>query len=277
MPKFDIISDIHCDLWVKQNQTVDKFKRFIEMHIKPKSDYIIIAGDLAHDRKHGLMFIEAFKKFYKRIVFVFGNHDYYMTFKEQEIYSNFREKIAVYKNELCSMGVDVLDGTYTIIDGVKIFGCAGWYDFSYIDKFWKNIPDYEIGRLWSHTMNDANWIKGLRGDTHLESFDNVRALFMSEQEKFYRFDDYIDSDIIVSHVSPVNEPMYIPEEYRYDKGTAFFCYDGIDVVKNTIAKYWIFGHTHKVIDFELFDTKMICNPLGYRHEKNKNGVKVIEI
>jgi predicted phosphodiesterase len=277
MTKFDVLSDIHCDLWIKSNPTVNKFKRFINIHVKPVSDYIIIAGDLAHDKENGLMFLKALQSFYKRVIIVLGNHDYYMTKREQLSYPSYKERIDVYKNEMRLMNIDILDGDLIKIDDVKIGGMGGWYDFSYIDMFWKNIPDYEIGKLWSDTMNDSNWIKGLKGNTHLESFDNVRSLFADEMEKFYKNDKLKTVDIFVTHVSPVNEPVYIPEEFRYDKMTSFFCYNGIEDIKDSSAKYWIFGHTHTKMEYELFDTKMICNPLGYQHENNKAKAIQIEV
>lgn len=277
MVKFDVLSDIHCDLWIKSNPTVNKFKRFIKIHIKPVYDYIIIAGDIAHDKENGLMFLKALQSFYKRIFLCLGNHELYCTKKEQLIYPSYKERIEVYKNELRLMNIDVLDGDLIEIDGVNIFGVGGWYDFSYMDKFWKNIPDYEIGKLWSDTMNDGNWIKGLKGNTHLESFDNVRSLFTDELEKFYKDDKYLEADILVTHVSPVNEPMYIPEEFRYDKGTSFFCWNGIYEIQQCNAKYFIFGHTHKKMEYELFGVKMLCNPMGYEHERLKAKAIQIEV
>jgi len=270
--KIDILSDIHCDHWVKQNQNINKFKRFIELQIKPKSDYIIIAGDLAHSMDNGIKFIKALKEYYKRIIMVFGNHDYYMTEKEFKKYPSYKEKIADYKSKL---DIDILDGDLIEIEGIKIFGCGMWYDFSYLNTYWANtFPNEHFkGKLWSDTMNDSNWIKELKGNTHTESYNNVMNLFYNEISKF---DKYSNADIIVTHVSPVNIPSLMIERYRNDPVSSFFCYNGIDQVKNCIAKYWIFGHTHVELEYELFNTKMICNPLGYPHEKH-NKIKTIEI
>ena len=60
----------------------------------------------------------------------------------------------------------------------------------------------------------------------------------------------------------------------------FFCFDGEEYLKNGNMKYWIFGHNHNVIEYEEFNVKCICNPLGY-HKESGNGqwtkIKQIEV
>jgi len=31
-------------------------------------------------------------------------------------------------------------------------------------------------------------------------------------------------------------------------------------------KYWVFGHTHDAIEYEMENVKFLCNPLGYPNE-----------
>ena len=33
-------------------------------------------------------------------------------------------------------------------------------------------------------------------------------------------------------------------------------------------KYWVFGHTHDAIEYEMEDVKFLCNPLGYPTESD---------
>ncbi len=35
-------------------------------------------------------------------------------------------------------------------------------------------------------------------------------------------------------------------------------------------KYWIYGHTHDAMEYELHEVKCICNSLGYPGEGNSN-------
>lgn len=34
---------------------------------------------------------------------------------------------------------------------------------------------------------------------------------------------------------------------------------------------WIHGHTHDAFDYELYGTKVVCNPRGYPEEANSSG------
>ena len=46
----------------------------------------------------------------------------------------------------------------------------------------------------------------------------------------------------------------------------FFVCEMDDVIEKTKPKYFFHGHTHSKIDYQLFNTKVICNPHGYPDE-----------
>lgn len=275
--KCDILSDIHIDFWVKNAQRLGKHKRFIEQRIKRDGDHIIIAGDISHGMKSGLAFLKQLKNFYKRVIVVFGNHDYYMPHSESYKYGTYKDKIIDYENKLRDLGIDILTGQTIDVDGVKIFGTGMWYDFSYAKQMRNGISDFVIGHNWDDGMNDANWIKGLKGEHPFISYKNNIELFNSELDKMMG-DEAILADIIVSHVSPLNERKYIDERFRYDLLTGCFVFDGMSIVETTTAKYWIYGHQHKISEIEVSGTKMICNALGYpNHDKNNAKTITIEV
>ena len=41
-----------------------------------------------------------------------------------------------------------------------------------------------------------------------------------------------------------------------------------NILKEVIQtmKYWVFGHTHDAIEYEMEDVKFLCNPFGYPNE-----------
>lgn len=40
-------------------------------------------------------------------------------------------------------------------------------------------------------------------------------------------------------------------------------------------QYWVFGHTHDAIEYEIGDVKFLCNPLGYPSESEYGeGIKM---
>jgi hypothetical protein len=71
---------------------------------------------------------------------------------------------------------------------------------------------------------------------------------------------------MITHINPSNLREHQNPEYANEYSTGFFCFDGLKFLKNTTAKYWIFGHTHSKLDYEYNNTKVLSNPLGYPSE-----------
>ena len=275
--KFDILSDVHIDFWVKNAQRLGKHKRFIEQRIKRDGDHIIIAGDISHGMKSGLAFLKQLKNFYKRVIIVFGNHDYYMPHSEKDRYADYKEKMIDYENKLRDLGIDILTGQTIDVDGIKIFGTGMWYDFSYGKKMRKGVSDFVIGHNWDSGMNDANWIKGLKGEHPLVSYKNNLELFDVEYDKLMG-DEFIMADMIVSHIQPLNEMKYIDPRFQHDLLTGCFAFNGMDLLDITTAKHWIYGHTHTIQEYDVKGTKLICNPLGYpNYDKNNAKTLTLEV
>ena len=88
--------------------------------------------------------------------------------------------------------------------------------------------------------------------------------------------------IVVTHHVPsykgVHPRFMLKEEDRvYNK---FFVCD----VENMIVKYqpkmWLHGHTHDSYDYKIGETRVICNPLGYKYESRFGKLfedKIVEI
>jgi len=46
-----------------------------------------------------------------------------------------------------------------------------------------------------------------------------------------------------------------------------------DVIEKYRPELWVHGHTHVPCDYELFDTRIICNPGGYPEENRRSGFR----
>ena len=78
--KVDILSDTHFDNWFGYNTIPDK-ETVVEFwrSLKPKGDYLIIAGDIGHDLIQNIAVLNILKEvFYKEIIITLGNHDHYV-------------------------------------------------------------------------------------------------------------------------------------------------------------------------------------------------------
>ena len=85
---------------------------------------------------------------------------------------------------------------------------------------------------------------------------------------------------MITHVNPSCSEEHINEKYHNNPTNTFFTFYGSKYYNNGTMKYWIFGHNHNVIEYEEFNVKCICNPLGY-HKESGNGqwtkIKQIEV
>jgi len=71
---------------------------------------------------------------------------------------------------------------------------------------------------------------------------------------------------MITHVNPSFDEKHIDSKYHNSPINTFFTFDGSKFFKNGSMKYWVFGHTHDSIEYDIGNIKFLCNPLGYPHE-----------
>ena len=270
--KIDILSDLHFDNYFYGKYTKDDVINFYSQIIDFNNcgDVLVIAGDLGHNNHQNIKILKILKEFYKNIVCVLGNHDYYLVGKENkslfkgsfERVFNMRELINKQENIYC------LDGDIVEIDGVKFGGCNGWYNEGYLqvnypDEF---FPKYSTNIMWQNCTPDYKNI------LEIENFDDIFEIEKPKIERVYK-----ECDVMITHVNPSAKKEYLSVKYQNPSST-FFCFDGEEYLKNGNMKYWIFGHNHDVIEYEEHNVTCICNPLGYYNESgNGKFVKIKQI
>ena len=132
--KVDILSDTHFDNWFGYNTIPDK-EMVVEFwrSLKPKGDYLIIAGDIGHDLIQNIAVLNILKEvFYKEIIITLGNHDHYVI--GFNLLETARSKAKKSKKLYKQNGIIVLDGDIVEIEGIKFGGAKGWYHSAYVKK-----------------------------------------------------------------------------------------------------------------------------------------------
>ena len=85
----DIISDIHFDLWLN-NKNGKNLKSFVSKMIpNVRSNTLLIAGDLGHSNTQNANGLKYLREYYKNIVIVPGNHDFWLLHDDQKTKFNF--------------------------------------------------------------------------------------------------------------------------------------------------------------------------------------------
>jgi len=246
----DYISDLHMNYHLKTKTHTELFSKLINLN--KVSEILIIAGDIGDDNEQNFNVLKFLSSFYKHIIITLGNHEYY----SKNSVSRIIEFKAMIKKE---SHIHLLDGDIIKINDIRFGGAMGWYDGTYIMKYFNMFYTQsaeKINRNWQNLMSHDR-----KNISHITNFTTLLKQEIPKIESIYK-----KSDVIVTHINPSNLKEHQNPEYINTYSTGFFCFDGLEFLKNTTAKFWIFGHTHRKVDYEYNNIKVLSNPLGYPDE-----------
>lgn len=253
-----ITSDIHMEQFV--NQTSVDGTDWANYMVPPKSRdseaVLILAGDIM-ELKYVMFYAKAWKSLaarFKAVVYVPGNHEYCgsnpATPHGSSTFFYFKELLRKYGK------IHLLDNTSITIDGVKIYGTSLWTDYN-------NDP---LGlttcmRMWDfrYGMEDNN------GSPRLVTTQDYVERHKLAVEKLAK----TDASVIVSHFAPSHQSIHErykatdPHQinYHFVNNLDGLIYDSLQHVK-----LWIHGHTHTQFDYNIGNTRVVCNPCGFPNE-----------
>lgn len=234
-----VLSDLHFEFHADSGRDLMKS---IAAH-SAGIDVCILAGDIVGFG--GLTYIfEWFARLFPDVVYVQGNH---------EFYGCSRHKVNKRVKQLCDKFPNLhwLDNKAVKIHGQKIVGAPLWFMEDPLASSWDfsdfiHIPDF---RSWVYEQNK----KACRF---------LASTIRSE-------------DVVITHHLPTFKS--VAPQYR-DACNAFFVCDIESMMRAASPRLWIHGHTHASLDYQLEETRVVCNPFGYPHELNPDFTfKVIDI
>lgn len=210
--------------------------------IEEDTDLMIIAGDLHVGAKNVLGTLEFIYNIHNiPILYVPGNHEYYGSSFQRENRRFHRADIE---------GVTILESKHIEIDKINFFGCAGNIDGSF-----EHIYKSKHGIL-----NDFHQISDFDDHDILGKREYAfmhEAMWQSENTK-----------IAITHSMP--SPLCINPKYATGNIlNPCFANDWGDIIYTHNPEFWVCGHTHDAFIMNIDETQVVCNPLGYPHEKNK--------
>ena len=278
--KIDILSDLHLDFYFRAGLTIttknvkslfdDIFKKDTNDNM---AEVLIIAGDLGHYNEQNIEVLKIIhKEYYKYIICVLGNHDYYLLnniIKQQYDFNSFnraKQMRDLINNE---PSMYCLDGDVITINDIKFGGCDSSYNYAYIKHYFPNKDKTFINSLWKNSINDYN---------NMEGVNDFEAIFKIEEPKIKAV--YQKCDIMITHVNPSYLEEHIHPKYHNSDINTFFTFDGHEYLKKGTMKYWVFGHTHDIIDYTFHNVDCVCSPMGYPGENDYGNlvkIKSIEI
>lgn len=232
--KIQVLSDLH-----------NEFNEYICTDRSFEADVIVLAGDIGSWINGVEWAANEWKD--KQIVYVSGNHEYYMYERSKTL------------DELRTAGVtnyvQFLENDAAVIDGVRFLGCTLWTDFGYFGEEFKD--DYM--HYAKHHLNDFSYIDENKKTFTPHDSANIHAASVAwlkaELEKPFN-----GKTVVVSHHAPSRESA--AARWRDDPLTACYASD-LDHLLSEKISLWVHGHMHDSSDYMLNGTRVVCNPRGY--------------
>jgi len=211
------------------------------------ADVVILAGDIGVGMG-GLQWAE--KRFPDRpVIYVPGNHEFY----HHDIALIDELKTKVPDN------IHMLDDDQVVIDGVRILGSIMWTDFALFgeaDKFFamqaarQRMSDFSIIQNHGQPFTPEDAIQ-----LHIASRDWLSAMLA---------EPFDGKTVVVTRHAPSSQSVH--PRYACDLLTPAFANNLENLMEGDRAALWIHGHMHESFDYEVYGTRVVCNPRGYAPE-----------
>jgi len=208
------------------------------------ADVEVLAGDIGVGVE-GLRWAEY--RFPERpVIYVPGNHEFY------------HHDIALV-DELKAKAPDhihILNDDQVIIDGVRFLGSILWTDFALFgeaDRFFAmqqarlQMTDFSIIQNNSQRFTPEDAIR-----LHTASRDWLTDMLA---------EPFDGKTVVVTHHAPSSQSVH--PRYANDLLTPAFASKLENLMEGDRAALWIHGHMHESYDYEIYGTRVACNPRGY--------------
>ena len=218
-------------------------------------DLVILAGDI-HVKDNGYKWaLENIKGI--PVLYVLGNHEFY-----GKAYPKLIEDL---KEQAKNTNIHILEKDVFTLGGINFLVCTLWTDFELFGD--PRLTGYECQQV----MTDFKKIRVAPKFSKLRSID-VAAI---HRQSLSWLTDELEKrseqvNIVITHHAP--SILSVPEQYKDDVVSAAYATNLEHVVTKFNPRYWIHGHMHNSSDYMVGDTRIICNPRGYPHERNSEFI-----
>lgn len=219
-----------------------------------EGDILILAGDICTVKslENGLKYLDTFLEIanerFKHVVAIAGNHEAYR-------YDYF-DALRYLKNWYADNDTIFLDNEAVELEGLSLYGGTLWTDFAYADEKTRSAI--------LRGMNDFYLIEvATNAPPEIGVWDDQWAL--SQHIKFLEGLKGLRPDIVISHHAPSHgsvHPKYVGQ--LLNRG---YYSDLEDTIAVENPSLWVHGHMHDAHDYKVHDTRVYCNPRGYRGER----------
>jgi len=228
-------------------------------------DVVVLTGDIDTYTKGAIWAINNFINM--PIIYIAGNHEYY-GYDIEEVNKELYFLSTQYNNFY------FLNNNSVIIDDIKFIGTSLWSNFLLYgkDNQKKCIEASEI------RLNDYNFIRyknAYLNPIGVEYFSNSSIEYIRHELEFNSKprasikDKNTYTTVVCTHNGP--SKLSLNPFYGFDYLNASFCNDMESFIMQWQPNYWLHGHTHYNVNYNIGATNVISNQRGYlEYDKGLN-------
>jgi predicted phosphodiesterase len=227
-----------------------------------EADIVVLAGDIA-PKLNGLRFAEQLAQRCE-VLYILGNHEFYGT------HTNLANKL----KSLASSRVHILDNDDFVFRDVRFLGCTLWTDFELIEH--KELA--YVTALGG--MNDYRRIRNAdAGYKRLRPGHTITKHLHSRTWLEGKLREPFDGKtVVITHHAPSIRSLH-ERDFAEPISSAYASH--LDaLVQESRAALWLHGHTHRNVDYQIGETRILTNQRGYPDEPMKGfdpSGKVIDL
>jgi predicted phosphodiesterase len=234
-----LLSDLHLE-----------FEGFIPA--QGNADFVVLAGDI-HVKQKAIPWIK--EHFNVPVLYIIGNHEYYK--------GSLNNSLQKLKAAAEGSNIRVLNNEVAEFGNIRFLGCTLWTDY--------RLTGNQVLAQWDaeQVMTDFKQIREadyrrLRASTIAQEHALSRRFLEDELER-----EFQGATVVITHHAPTE--LSIVEPYRSQKGHLNAAYASqLDrLMSADRVSHWFHGHTHASSDYDMYGTRVVCNPRGYSNADNK--------
>lgn len=188
---------------------------------------------------------------YDHVVYVAGNHEFYHG-RFPDAYDWLAEEMKRYDN------IHFLDKDQITIDDVTFVGGTLWTDMNKADPTTMQLiegmmNDFRIIR--NSTFNYRRFAPGDAVNDHRKTLDYIKGIVDSDTSKKY---------VVVGHHAPTALSIHETYKNEYYMNGGYYSDLSEFILDRPQIVLWTHGHMHNPSDYMMGETRIVCNPRGYK-------------
>jgi len=196
-------------------------------------------------------FFDHVSKEYEYVVYVAGNHEFYHG-RYPDAYGWLYEEMKRYDN------IHFLDKDDITIDDVTFVGGTLWTDMNRADPTTMQLiegmmNDFRIIR--NSKFNYRRFAPGDAVNDHRQTLEYIKKVVDSDPSKKY---------VVVGHHAPCALSIHETYKNEYYMNGGYYSDLSEFILDRPQIALWTHGHMHNPSDYKLGETRIVCNPRGYK-------------